>query len=62
MRCDFSKKSYFVDILYSFLPSLISSILIYLTLIEVNHSFIYAIVIFCFVLQLIVNYIYFQLK
>ena len=62
MRWDFSKKSYFVDILYGFLPSLISSILIFLTLIEVNHSFIYATVIFCFVLQLIVDYIYSQLK
>ena len=62
MRWDFNRKSYFVDVLYGFLPSLISSILIFLTLSGINHILIYLYIILCFILQLIVDYFYSQLK
>ena len=62
MRWDFNRKSYFLDVLCGFLPSLISSILIFFTLSGINHSLIYVYIILCFILQLIADYVYSQLK
>ena len=58
MRWSFDENVSILKILYGFFPSLISTILVFFNLLDINKSFIYLVIIFFLTLQLICDFLY----